>query len=98
MIRTPKWDLTIDGQSIDKWGLRPLMDSINYDSEVGKFDTLDVSFLNGRELADAHELLKHGAVVELFLGYEGGSFRRMMLGFIKGVKIRGRSSKWLRSL
>ena len=93
MIRTPIWDITIDGQSIDEWGLRPLMDKISYDSEVGKFDTMEVDFLYGREMADAHLLLKHGAVVELFLGYKNEPYRRMMLGFIKGVKVRGSSKK-----
>jgi len=91
MIRTPRWDITIDGDSIDNWGLRPLMSTLSFDSEVGKFDTMSVEFVNGRELADAHTLLKHGAVVELFMGYVGGSYSRMMLGFIKGVQIKGSS-------
>lgn len=87
--RGPRYDIRVGNKSLDDLDIRHLVSNVVCDREIGKFDSLQVEFIYGPELVKAHQLMQHGRVVELYLGYADTKLKKVMFGFISGVKIKG---------
>lgn len=84
--KAPYYDLVIGDKSLDELGIKSLITKVTFEEEFGKFDTCTIELQSGPELKEKYQLLKHGAVMQLSMGYYNQNIKPMFLGFLQGVQ------------
>jgi len=87
MVHAPDCKVFIGGKSLEELGIRHLLKSVVFDRQAGKFDTMEIEFGDGPELAKSGlGLITHGNSVGLQCGYPGQMVSKGF-GFINGIEV-----------
>jgi len=80
--RAPYFDFMLDNKSLDDLGIRHLIESIEFEEKLGSFDKVTMVVNDGAGLEFASDLAKHGAVLQLSMGYFNESILPMTACFM----------------
>ena len=80
--RAPYFDFMLGNKSLDDLGIRHLIESIEFEEKLGSFDKITMVVNDGAGLEFASDLAKHGAVLQLSMGYFNESILPMTACFM----------------
>ena len=86
MSRAPRFDFTFNGKTLEDLGVRHLIDSIEFTEAIDKFDSVKMVINDGPALLRAPDLIKHGSVMQLSMGYVNEGIYPMTIVFLKGIE------------
>jgi phage protein D len=86
MSRAPVFDFTLGGKTLADLNVRHLITDIEFIESMDKFDTVKMVIHEGPALARATDLVKHGSVMQLSMGYVNEGVYPMTVVFLKSIE------------
>ena len=88
MAKAPAFDFTLGNKTLDELNIRHLIKFVEFEESIGKFDQVTMEIVDGPELKNAWELVKHGNVLQLSMGYYNDQILPMCLAFHSTIEPR----------
>jgi phage protein D len=88
MAKAPAFDFSLGTTTLDELNIRHLIKFVEFEESIGKFDQVTMEIIDGPELANAWELVKHGNVLQLSMGYYNDQILPMCLAFLSKIEPR----------
>jgi phage protein D len=86
MSRAPSFDFSLGDKTLSDLNIRHLITDIEFIESMDKFDTVKMVVHEGPALARATDLVKHGSVMQLSMGYVNEGMYPMTVVFLKSIE------------
>jgi hypothetical protein len=86
MSRAPAFEIMFNGNNLRDLGILHLVESIEFEESVDKFDSVKMVVNDGEALTRATMLTQHGSVLQLAMGYHNEGIYPMTIVFLKSIE------------